>query len=176
MAKHIVKCKFCGVSFDESLEPAVKIKNRYAHKLCAERAEAALEKEQDDFAILLDYIKQLYGYEEVPKVIFQQINQFVKDYNYTHSGILKTLKYFYEIKHNDIEKSKGRISIVPYIYDDAKRYYYAIWEAQQQNTDKDLEQYAEAPKKEIHIISPKRNPMGRKRNLFSFLNKEEDEQ
>ena len=43
----------------------------------------------------VDYIKQLYGYEEVPKIIFQQIHQFVKDYNYTHSGILKSLKYHF---------------------------------------------------------------------------------
>lgn len=171
MAKHIVKCKFCGVSFDESLEPAVKIKNRYAHELCAKRAEAAIEKDQSDFSDLLDYIKQLYGFETIPKVIFQQINQFVKEYNYTHSGILKSLKYFYEIKHNDIAKANGKISIVPYIYENARNYYYAIWEAQQQNIDKDISNYAETPHREVRIAPPKRQPMGRKRNLFSFLDK-----
>lgn len=176
MAKHIVKCKYCGVSFDESLEPAVKIKNRYAHELCAKRAEEAMEKEQSDFAMLLDYIKALYNYEVIPKVIFQQINQFVKEYNYTHSGILKSLKYFYEIKHGDLEKANGKISIVPYIYEEAKRYYYAIWEAQQQNIDKDINEYVEIPHREVRITSPKRIPMGKKRNLFSFLDKEENEE
>ena len=54
--------------------------------------------------------------------------------------MLKTLIYFYEVKHNTIDKSNGRIGIIEYVYNDASKYYYAIWQAQQIN----LEQMNEA--------------------------------
>ena len=31
----------------------------------------------------------------------------MQDYDYTYSGILRTLKYFYEVKHGDWEKGHG---------------------------------------------------------------------
>lgn len=174
MAAHIVKCKFCGTSFDANKEPFVKIKTRYAHELCAQRAEAAEEKDKSDYSKLLDYIQELFQYETVPRVIHQQINQFVKEYDYTHSGILKSLVYFYEIKHGDKSKANGRISIVPYVYDEAKRYYFALWEAQQNAEQSVVIQVEKPPEKEIRICPPRRQPVARRRNLFAFLDKESD--
>jgi hypothetical protein len=40
----------------------------------------------------------------------------VEDYHFTYSGILNTLKYWYEIKKNDTSKSNGALGIVPYVY------------------------------------------------------------
>ena len=53
--------------------------------------------------------------------------------NYTYSGILKTLKYWFEIKKGDLEKANGGIGIVPYVYDDAFLYWRGIWEAREKN-------------------------------------------
>ena len=39
MAKHIVKCPFCGQSFDANSEEFVKIGRRYAHANCYKQAE-----------------------------------------------------------------------------------------------------------------------------------------
>jgi hypothetical protein len=46
---------------------------------------------------------------------------------YTYSGIKRTLEYFYEVKKNSIEKANGGIGIVPWVYEEAKRYYYNQW-------------------------------------------------
>lgn len=169
MAKHIVKCLYCKKSFDTNLEPWVKPNsNRYAHELCHQRAIAEHEKDNADKEALIDYIKELFGYEQLPQVISKQIKQYIEEYQYTYSGILKTLKYFYEIKHGDKDKANGRIGIIPYCYEDARRYYYAIWEAQEQNKNKEIETYI-CEAQEVHIKPPKRIPMGIKRSLFSFL-------
>ena len=57
---------------------------------------------------------------------------------YTYSGVFKTLVYWYEVKHGDIEKSNFGLGIVPYIYQDAFRYYKALWETQQRNSNKNI--------------------------------------
>jgi len=66
--------------------------------------------------------------------------------------MLKSLKWFYEIKRNNKESSNGRIGIIPYIYEDAKKYYYNLYLAQQRN--KDVKEYR-LEVKEIVIASPR---------------------
>ena len=66
--------------------------------------------------------------------------------------MLKSLKWFYEVKHNDKESSNGRIGIIPYIYDDAKNYYYQLYLANERN--KDISNYR-VTTKEIVIASPR---------------------
>ena len=101
----------------------------------------------------------------------KQINQYINEYHYSYSGILKSLIYFYEVKGNSLEKANGGIGIVPYTYTAARNYYYAIWEAQQKNEGKVIEDYK--PKvKEIVISIPQRKV--KKRKLFTFLDEESD--
>lgn len=101
----------------------------------------------------------------------KQINMYLDDYNYSYSGILKALIYFFEVKGNPIDKANGGIGIVPWIYNDAYNYYYNLWLANQKNEDKVIEDYI--PKdKVIKIPVPERKI--RKRKLFSFLDNDEE--
>ena len=105
------------------------------------------------------------------RIYLKQINQYINEYHYSYSGILKSLTYFYEIKGNSLDKANGGIGIVPYVYKNAYNYYFAIWEAQQKNEGKVIEEYK--PKvKEVVIPIPKRKV--RKRRLFAFLDEEDD--
>ena len=113
---------------------------------------------------------ELFKLDYVTPRIRKQINQYVSEYNYSYTGILKALKYFYEIKKNSLEKSQNGIGIVPYIYNDAYNYYYALWLAQQKNENKELINKAYKTE-EIHIPIPQRKI--KKRKLFSFLDEEE---
>jgi hypothetical protein len=67
--------------------------------------------------------------EYITPRIRTQIKNYLTNYNYTYSGILKALKYFYEIKGNSTEKANEGIGIVPYCYQDAYNYYFSIWVA-----------------------------------------------
>ena len=66
-----------------------------------------------------------------------QINRYLQEHpEYTYSGIKRTLEYFYKIKKNPIEKANGGIGIVPWVYEEAKRYYYNQWLLSQKNAEK----------------------------------------
>ena len=60
---------------------------------------------------------------------------------------------------------------MPYVYQAAYRYYYALWEAQQKNQNVVINDYIPEVK-EIIIPIPQRKV--KKRKLFSFLDEEEE--
>lgn len=169
---HKVKCVYCEKIFDRDKEEFVKINRRYAHKECADRASGQVEQNVKDKDALFDYIDKIYGSSADYAVIQKQIKRFIDEYNYTYSGMLKTLIYFYEIKGNSVDKSYGGVGIIPYAYKKAHDYYYAIWLAQQKNSVKDIEMYVPRVK-EIEIPVPERKIKQRK--LFTFLDEEEEE-
>ena len=178
MARHLVKCFYCGQSFDANEVPFTMINSRrYAHKSCWEDKLASETKEEHDKRILEDYIKELFGYATIPPRVTKQIQTFVHDmeHNYTYSGIYKTLKYFFEVRGNSLEKANGGIGIVPYAYAEAYNYWKAIWEAKQRNENVDIEQFL-LPTREVHIMPPKRQPMKHTRKLFTFLDDGEEEE
>ena len=112
---------------------------------------------------------KLFNYDYVPPRAKKQINEYIKEYNYTYSGMLKALIYFYEIKHGSIEEAHDGVGIIPYIYQDAYNYYYNLWLAKQKNAEKEISDYIPEVI-EIRIPSPQRSI--KKRNLFSFLDEE----
>lgn len=152
---HWVVCLYCQERFDTEKEPFVKPnKVRYAHKSCAENKEKEKTQEQKDLEALEKYIMQLLNEPYINAKVRKQIKEFQKQYNYTYSGMLKSLVWFYEIQGEKTDKANGGIGIIPYIYNKACDYYYSLYLAKLANEDKDIEEYK--PKvKEITIPSPK---------------------
>lgn len=169
MAKsHLIKCLYCGQIFDTDKEEFVKPNSRrYAHKKCAEDFESKKTKEEKDKEELEKYILQLFGISSISPKIKKQIKDFHEKNNFTYSGIHKTLKYFFEIKGNSIDKANGGIGIVLYTYDQASLYYRALWEARQKNENIEISQYV-LPERKINITIPERKIMV-PRKKFSFL-------
>lgn len=148
--KHVVVCKYCGQSFDRDTEPCVKIGNRYAHKTCFENQDKTIVQEDLDREAFWEYIKVLYGKKYNYPSINKQVETYIKEYNFTYSGMLKALKWFYEIERGDKEDSGGRVGILPYIYEDARRYYFNIYLAQNRMREAEFFKQVEA----ITITSP----------------------
>jgi len=168
---HIVTCVYCKKKFDRDKLPFVQVsQRRYAHKECAESETQRLFKEEADKLALENYIIQLLKIEYITPRIRKQLNTYIEQYGYTYSGMHKALIYFYEIKGNSVEKANGGVGIIPYVYQDAYNYYYALWEANQANKEKVIKNYV--PEQiEVTISSPQRKL--KKRKLFSFLDEEE---
>lgn len=168
---HIVTCVYCKKKFDRDKIPFVQIsQRRYAHKECSEQENQRLFKEEADKIALENYIIQLLKLEYITPKIRKQLNTYQEQYGYTYSGMHKALIYFYEIKGNSVEKANGGIGIIPYVYQDAYNYYYALWEAQQANKDKNIETYI--PVEEVVRIPVPQRKL-KKRKLFTFLDEEE---
>lgn len=137
MAKHLVKCLYCKEIFDAKPEDMNIVwckprANRYAHIKCKEKEEENKSQEDKDFEELYRYVRKEQG-SNFNFVQFKKIvDTWKKDYNYSYSGMLKSLLYFYEVKKNSKEKLRaGSIGIIPFCYTQAYNYYYNIYIASQ---------------------------------------------
>lgn len=169
---HIVKCLYCGKTFDrDKVTTCRQIGKRFAHLECAVQHEANKTAEVSDREKLFNYAQKLLGSRFNGALVGKQVKQFQENYNYTYSGMLRCLTYAYEVKKLDINKSNG-IGIIPYIYQDAYNYYYNLWLINQKNGEKRIEDYIPNVV-EVKIPQPELKPQ--KRKLFTFLDEEEKE-
>lgn len=163
-------CSFCKEELNITSDDIVKISARkYAHRSCYELSRNARTKEEVAFEDLNRYIQVLFCVDKVPVKVARQIETFHDELGYTYSGILKTLKYWFEINHNDIEKTNGGIGIVPYVYEQSKNYYYQLYLKQQINKDKETNAFYTV--REIEIPPP--TTKFKQPKLFSFDDEEE---
>lgn len=163
------QCIYCKEYIKKSDPECVNIYGqKYAHKECKKKEDERPKSEEEQLHL---YILSLFELDYVPPRIKKQITQYINDYNFTYTGIQRSLQYFYEVKHNPIEgKYKDNIGIVPFIYSEARKYFYDIFLAQKKNENKDISSYK--PKvEEVRIPIPQRKV--KKRKLFSFLDEEE---
>lgn len=166
---HNVKCYYCGQTFDRDKEPFIQIQGtrRYAHKNC--QLETASKETQERLA-LEDYVKKLFKMDYVHPNIQKQINEYTSQMGFTLSGIRSTLFYYFDILNNKPILSNPTIGIVPYVYPQAKEYYYKIYKAKQLNENKDINNY-KTKEISVTIRAPEREPL-RRRELFTFLDEE----
>ena len=168
MAKHIVKCPKCGQDFDMNSVQAVRVSaRRYGHATCYPNNTdfmPLVEKteENEDLKKVKDYISKVYGNKANWPLIMRQIKKFTTEKGYSLSGILKSLIWFYDIQHNNVDGSNGGIGIVEYAYQPAYNYYLALFIAQQANENKTL--FNEV--KEVTITPPEMR--GTKQKLIDF--------
>lgn len=156
MAKHYVKCVYCGEQFDRDSEPTKAVSSRrYAHLKCWEEHINNMSQEERDIENFYNYTQQLFGKEYNYILTKKLAEKFVKENNYTYSGMLKTLKWYYEKEGKSIEKSNGSIGIIPYIYNQAMAYYYSLYQAQMVNKEKDVSNFIIPKERIIEIESPR---------------------
>ena len=146
-----VKCLYCGQQFNRN-DPSIQVKQvtnrRYAHLICWEAHVNNLSQEEKDIIAFYDYTKQLFG-ENYNYILTKKLaERFVKENNYTYTGMLKTLKWYYEKEKHTLDKSNGSIGIIPYVYNQAMQWYYSLYQAQQANNGKDVEIFIK-PKEKI---------------------------
>lgn len=177
MGIHQVKCLYCGKVFDAQPEGEGVIwfkprTNRYAHISCGKKEANKASAEDNDFNELYKYVKKEQG-DNFNFVLFKKVTDaWKKEYNYSYSGMLKSLLYFYEVKGNSKEKLKaGSIGIIPFCYVQAYNYYYSIYMASQHagtgNYNKDAKIEVEIDPPIAHTAPPK---------LFNLDMEDDDEE
>ena len=116
---HKVKCLYCNEIFDADKESFEKIGRRDAHKSCLLNSR---NPDEDYIPKIYAFMKQATGGNYDYAVCERQRKSFLKK-EMTNEGIFNALVYWFKIKNGSIEKSDGRMGIVPYIYEDAQKYY-----------------------------------------------------
>ena len=109
----VPKCPYCNNEVKEEDAIYNTKTKRYYHELCYN---ILLERKQ-----LVDYICELFNYKKPSVKIYQQMSNYYER-GVSYSDMLLALKYFYEIKKGDINKSQGGIGIVPYVLEEAKEF------------------------------------------------------
>ena len=123
-----VKCRQCGKQVDKSTAIALNAKAYVCCEKCRDEWMAVHTPKPkptmppDDRTALLDYIKQLDPDTNFI-VATAQIKRMIADYGMTYAGMRYALWYSINVANRQY---KG-ISVLPYVYEDAKRY----WQWQQ---------------------------------------------
>lgn len=168
---HYVLCSVCGQRFDRDKVQAVKSgTRRYAHYTCDPAGEKVplADDYSPELQELKDYIAELFGNDVNWALVTKQIKKYQEENGYSLTGILKSLKYFFEIKNGDKDKSHG-IGIVPFVYQDAYTYYYNLYLAQQATQDKVISNQV------IEIVIPPPKSHWLRKKLFDLGVKEDEE-
>lgn len=133
MAKHIVQCRICKEKFDTSQlikdeDWVMPSKNWYYHKNCYDdwaKKKNDVHSQADDelwFDALWSYLEKDIKIGPDYLKIRNQWDNFIKK-GKTPKGIYFCIKYFYEVKKGDKNKSENGIGIIPYIYDEGAAYW-----------------------------------------------------
>jgi hypothetical protein len=150
-----VKCYYCSELVYRDKEEFGKLSSgRYAHKICFEENEQATADRQK----LLAYIDDLFGARVNFGITTKQIKNYIDEYGYSYSGIHGTLYYCYNIKKQEINKAQG-IGLVPYYYNEARKYWLQVQGAKTQNLEFRIE------RKTIRITPPEAKPLMRSKPL-----------
>lgn len=153
-------CSFCHKEISDT-NYIKQGKKRY-HKQCFDELQneaetkdkqKAGELKSDEKRLLDQYIMQLYHIDKIPFMIERQIEEYVEKYNFSYSGIQKSLYYFYEIQKHNFDITKKTIGIVPYIYDETKQYFLDIYQANELNKGKNINETINT----IKIVPPDKN-------------------
>lgn len=163
-----VLCANCGLPIDKRKDEFKEVgKNRFMHIKCAQE-DAAKEKTPKEK--LYDFILNQTGAEFVEPSLQKLIENYISSYGYTYSGIHGALKYWYIIKQNKIDRD-NILGIIPYIYDDAKKFYKDIYTRREAN-NKLIKSYNKNTVQVIRTCPQRRTTL--KHKYFSFLDQEED--
>lgn len=164
MGKTMVKCLYCNEYFDRNSEPFQKVGRRYAHQNCYDEnfSDEDFYKEK-----IFEFVKNIFGANYKYQQIEVQRKRFIKS-GMTNKGIYDALKYYFEVKNGSIERSEGRIGIVPYVYDDAESYYKNL-----NKLTNNLSRSMQQPKKskiiDINSICSNQNKKEKKIDMNSLL-------
>ncbi len=117
------KCPICGqqgvkteMIYDES-------KKKYYHQgICYKQRQLEI-KEAQSYKDLVQYLCNLTEVTSPNPVWMSTIKKYREDSNYTCTGIMLTVKLYYEFMGKPIKNETNMLGIVPYYYEEAKKKY-----------------------------------------------------
>lgn len=108
-----VKCQECGLMVDK-LQAVQDDKKKNYHPKCL-----TIKKEKEElYALVCDVFK----FKAPGPRVYAQVKKYLAD-GYTVRGIINAVDYFFNVKHNPIEKANNGLGIVPYVYEEANEYF-----------------------------------------------------
>lgn len=114
--KNTVICRVCHCGINKLTDNFIKRTDGYVHESCVSTADK-------DKAELCNYICEIFHLKTPGPANNKLISKFHTENGYSYKSMYYTLKYHFEVKNGSVEKAQERIGIIPYVYDEAKKYY-----------------------------------------------------
>lgn len=162
-------CPFCKKKIEQGDLKRRLPGDRYGHEECCLIEDQKVKTPEQE----LDwYIMCKWDIPFVAPGMKRNIEKYRTEYNFTYSGMLRSLRYFFDVKKMPFDKNKG-VGIIPFIYQEAYNYYYSIWLANQKNEQIDV---TYKPKEEIVKVAVPAGPRLFKKLFLSVEGDIVDEQ
>lgn len=110
-------CPDCGIDIVDKKQ-SKRISNRWVCLPCVEKREQITNDRQE----LYDLVAELFFIKYPTGMMMKQIKDYKEDLEYTYKGMTLSLVYWTETLNNTMSNAKG-VGIIPYIYEDAKKFY-----------------------------------------------------
>lgn len=145
------KCAMCGGTIAEG--KGYILKGQVYHEKCANET---LDRQE-----LYDFCCSTWGLTEPDEKLVSQIKYF-RSQGYEYKAMKYTLRYFFEVKH-ERKTEEPSIGIIPYIYNEAEKYFKAYLVKQ-----KEIEEKAKLQKaKEVKVVKVTKKDAPKK-DLYEF--------
>ena len=115
-------------------------------------SKALSNEEIDGEKQFITYMKTLLGTNKLPVQSVALAKNYIKTYQFTYDGIVQALRYWYEDKGNNCS-GNNPIGIVPYIYNDAQKYFQDLAQVQKTNAEIDTSGFYQ--KTQVYISKPR---------------------
>ena len=177
---NIVHCRICKGEIDrnigiEGIDWLMASKNYFYHRKCYDDwKNSEPQKDEEWILFIYDFLSRDLKVSYNWHMCESQRENFIKKNKFTNKGIFFSLKYFYEIKKGDWDKSNGGLGIIPYIYNDACSYWIAQEKLKSGTFEKIEEQMRQARSRETKVIYQRKEKEVSKINL-SDIEEMEDE-
>lgn len=133
-----VKCSYCNSDTNKiEKTEAIRIDNKNFHPNCAQKY---LDRKE-----LNTTICEIFGF----KAPGPRNNAYIKKFEgegMTFRGMTKALEYFYKVQKNSIEKANNGIGIIPWVYEEAQKYY-----EKREKMEKDMKEAIEYSKNKEEV-------------------------
>ena len=103
--RNTVICQICRKGINKLTDSYEKKANGYVHTNC-------ISTDEKDKNELYNYINELFNLKAPGPANLTLIKKFHIENGYSYKSIYYTLKYYFEVKHNSIEKAKNEIHYV----------------------------------------------------------------
>lgn len=142
-------CRTCFNTYPNLYVDNFKIENS---KVVSEDPLAS-KTEEDQRAECIQYAYTLFD-QKLAKRSYSLFSNYRKK-GYSWIGMIRALEWFFVVKENDIAKAKNSVGIIPYVYNDAQKYYETLNRLIERRYKKQV--LPEKEKEEIVVeVSPKK--------------------
>lgn len=139
--------KDCYVKYLKELEEKNKVQKEQSSRLINKDKTSQLQE-------LEKFMCDKWNINSVPYLVSKHIDDMVNQNNYSYLGILQALIYYYDILDNP-PYERPSVGIVPYVYDEAQRFYYEVDRVNANNKDREIVEHnvkVQIPKPKSNIV------------------------